>query len=134
MVFCLSNILLFFENSKKKKQERVFGHLKISTILLLIAILNVAAIIPSIGMKVAFLVISKIIKEKLIMSAIIYAINIFAIIIFFIKMIFPLLLKDREYEQFIEDEELAVEIDKNYFLIVPPIIFAISIFLIPIII
>lgn len=133
IVCCLSNILLFFENSKKKKQERVLKDLKTSTILLVIAIANIASLLPAIGMKVSFLVISKIIKEKLVISAIIYAINIFAVIIFFVKIIFPLLLKDGEHEKFIQDEELANQIDKNYSLMAPPIIFATSLFLIPII-
>ena len=134
IVFSLSNILLFFENSQKKKQSKILGNLKISTILLVLAIGNVAAIIPSIGMKVSFIAISKVIAEKLILSAIIYTINFFAVIIFFIKIIFPLLLKDHEHEQFIQDEELARKIDRNYHLIIPSIIFALSIFLLPIII
>jgi len=134
MVFCLSNILLFLENSKKRKQHKIFGDLKISIILLLIAIFNIASILPSIGLQVSFLVISKIIEEKLVISAVIYAISTFSVIIFFIKTIFPLLLKDDEHEQFIQDEELAIKIDRNGYLIMPSIIFVLSIFAIPIII
>lgn len=134
MVFSLSNILLFFDNAQKKKQSKIFFELQISVILFLISIANLAAIIPAIGMQSLLICVSKIISEKLIISAIIYAINIFSILIFFIKIVFPLIQKNDEHEKFIKDEELAKRIDKNYYLIIPPIILSVSAFLIPIVI
>ena len=133
MVFSLSNILLFFDNAQKKKHSKIFFELQISVILFLIAIANLVAIIPAIGMQALFICISKIISEKLIISAIIYALNMFSILIFFIKIVFPLIQKNDEHEKFIKDEELAQRIDKNYYLIIPPIILSVSAFLIPII-
>lgn len=127
---CLSNILLYFMKATNKRAEGLFFNLKITSILLIFAVLNLAGLAPGIGAIENFFFIKIILQKNLLLSAVILVLNFMALAAFSWKIIYPLFLKSDEKESAAKaDIELARNIDFDSSLILTALIVAIAMFL-----
>jgi formate hydrogenlyase subunit 3/multisubunit Na+/H+ antiporter MnhD subunit len=91
----LSNMVLYLGKSPSKELKGIFYKLKINSVFLVIALLNMVGLFCGIGALEKFFVLKTIIAERLPFSASIYLINFIAIVGFFVKMILPFFKREK---------------------------------------
>lgn len=124
---CISNIVSYIENSEGKTTDGLFFNLKITIILLIFAIANMAGLAPGIGFLEKFFIIKIILQKKLFLSGLIILINSLSLLVFAGKMIYPFFLC--QDEQNTNDLSLAKDIEYDSSLILSTVTVAIVIFL-----
>lgn len=125
---CLSNLILFLEKSQDKSLKGLFYDLKITSILLAFACLNLLGLAPSIGVLEKFFLIKILFQKKIFLATAIFIVN-FATLSLFTCRLFYLLLSKPELEKSEADLQLAKTIDFDSSLILTALITAIIVFL-----
>ncbi len=128
LFLCLSNLTLYLEKAENKSLRGLFANFRITTILLIFALLNMIGIFPAIGGLEKFFLLKIIFSQKLIFAAIMLIINLTALAIFGFRLIYPLF-KTSDYETSENDLTLAKDIDLDSSLILTNVVTAIAIFL-----
>lgn len=125
---CLSNIILYLEKAEDKSLKGLFHELKITSILLLFAFLNLIGLVPSIGVLEKFFLLKILLKKKLLLGGLIFLTNTTIMILFTCRLAFLLVYKS-ESPKSEADSQLAKAIDFDSSLILTALITAIVIFL-----
>lgn len=128
LFLCLSNLILYLEKAQNKSIRGLFYDLRITSILLVFALLNLIGFAPSIGVLEKFFLIKTLIKQKLILGIAVYAANFLTLTILSCILIYSLTAKalTPRSEQ---DLQLAKTIDFDSSLVLTAFTTAIVIFL-----
>ncbi len=110
LFFCISNFVLYLSKAENKSMNGLFYELKISTILLIFAIVNLMGMAPGVGLVEKFFLLKVIFKQKLILSIGIILVNFITLFAFAWKLIWPLFSR-LENARSQKDQELAKSID-----------------------
>ncbi len=120
---CLSNIMIFLNKSESKATLGLFFELKITTILLVFSVANLAGFAPSIGMIEKYSLIKILAGKSLILPEIIFTMNLIILIIFSWKLLYPLFLRHQLSQT---DSNLAKDIDFDSSLILSALVIALA--------
>ncbi len=128
--FTLANIIIFLKQVKNKEITALFYKLKITTILMIFAFLNMIGIVPGLGLLEKFLLIKTLFDQQLSSPIIILTCNQLLLIIFAIRLFHPMFLKNNQNPNLEQQEtSLAKDTDLDSGLILPPSIIALTLIL-----
>jgi formate hydrogenlyase subunit 3/multisubunit Na+/H+ antiporter MnhD subunit len=125
---CLSNIVLYLEKAQDKSLKGIFYELKITTVLLTFAILNLIGTAPGIGLLDKFYLINILLKEDLPFANAIFIVNLVTLISFSGRL-FYLFFSKSDGKRSEEDIFWAKNIDFDSSLILTALVTAVAIFL-----
>jgi len=128
---CLSNFILYLSKAEFKSLKSLFYDLKITSSLLIFAILNLSGIVPALGMFEKFFIIKVLFQKELFLSGIIFVLNTVTSVAFACKMIYSLLARV-ENKRSSKDLGLIKTIDYDSNLMLTALVVALIIFLLPI--
>ena len=129
---CLSNFVLYVSKAEFKSLKGLFYDLKVTSVLLAFAILNLAGMVPALGMFEKFFLIKIIFQKELLLSGIIFMLNLMTLVAFAGKLFYSLLARI-ENNRSSKDLGLIKTIDYDSNLMLTALVVAIIIFLLPII-
>ncbi len=125
---CLSNIILYVEKSQDKSLKGIFFDLKITTFLLIFAILNLIGIAPGIGALEKFYLLKILVTKKLFLASAIFAVNCVTLILLACRL-FYLFFSQSDDKKSEQNVLWAKNIDFDSSLILTALVTAIAILL-----
>ncbi|MBU6339321.1 MAG: hypothetical protein KGQ36_05080 [Rickettsiales bacterium] len=132
ILLCLSNFILYLSKAEFKSIRNLLYELKITSVLLIFAFLNMVGIVPGLGMMQNFFLVKMMFLKELSFLGIIFIVNFILIMIFVSKMAYLLLAKV-ENKKSSKDLALIKTIDYDSGLMLTALVVALVILLSPIV-
>lgn len=129
---CISNFILYLSKAEDKSLVGLFYELRVSSVLLIFGILNLAGLAPALGMFEKFFIIKTLFQKELLFSGCIFVVNLVTLVAFAGRLVYSLLSRV-EKKRSDQDLQLAKSIDYDSSLILTALVMVIIIILLPII-